>query len=308
MRIKTPKFWYKKHSWRGCLLWPLSLLYLIGRQIHVFARKTYNAPIPVICVGNLTTGGAGKTPIAIAIMRLVKEQKLFKNPVFLSRGYGGDEEILLGREAPVIVNANRVEGAHQAVKQNADLIIMDDGFQNNTLHKDLNILVINGYDGFGNGLALPAGPLRELKNAAISRADIIAFTGHDRHGIKQSLPAFKPMLQTQVLLVDNHIDKSKPVLGFAGLARPGKFKYSLEQNGYDVVEFIRFADHHAYSQNDLDALIKRAKEINAQLVTTEKDFVKLQSLNGHEQVTPMAITLEFQSTETLLQKIKALQK
>lgn len=294
--MKTPAFWTTTPGLASALLWPLSQLYRLGQSLH---RRTapapYKAPVPVICVGNLTAGGNGKTPSVIALLDLINAHKLAARPFVLTRGYGGtekgpaivdpihhnaaqvgEEPLLLARTAPVVVCADRGAGARHAVAHGADLLLMDDGLQNPGLHKDLRFVVIDGASGFGNGLLLPAGPLREPLAQGAQRADGFILIGEDRHNVQSALPAAKPVFTASIQPhnIPAPDDQSRYV-AFAGLGRPEKFKETLVQKRLSVAHFEAFPDHHVYTARDYARLSALAAQHHARLITTEKDAIKL---------------------------------
>ena len=287
--MRAPDFWHRDDAAAqvaAAALAPLGLLY--GAAVRWKARhaKPYRARIPVICVGNLTAGGTGKTPIAIAIADAIIARG--KNPFFLTRGYGGrlagpvvvnrhhtaadvgDEPLLLARKAATVVARNRRDGAMLAVERGADVIVMDDGHQNFTLHKDLSLIVVDGERGFGNGRVLPAGPLREPVEQGLSRADAVIVAGDGT----PDLPAFNRLvLRARVAPPDAAEWRDRRVVAFAGIGRPEKLFRSLAGLGAELVATVTFADHHPYAKEELTDLKTRAN--GAQLVTTEKDYVRL---------------------------------
>ena len=300
--MRAPGFWYaqgEKERSGGVwprLLSPLGHVYALAGKMRARQTKPYVASVPVICIGNLTAGGTGKTPLTLA---LVKELSALGERAFiLTRGYGGkmsgplmvnpgnhaaadvgDEALLLSRAAPTVVSRNRADGAQFAVRQGASLILMDDGYQNPGLKKDFSIVVVDGETGFGNGKVIPAGPLREPVAGGLARADAIVMMGHtiaaqdaDRLALTRAkAPLFTGMLEPQP---QEEIFRQR-VLAFAGIGRPEKFFQTAESVGYRVVATKSFADHHAYSQKDIETLFAEAKEQAAQLLTTEKDLVRL---------------------------------
>ena len=300
--MKTPVFWQHK-NFTTFILYPLGKLYSLATRLNLKFHKPQRVNIPVICIGNLTAGGSGKTPTAISIAAIL--QTMGYKPFFVSRGYGGklnnvlvstnlhtpeqvgDEPLLLARQAPVIVNANRFQGAQTAISHGADIIIMDDGFQNPKLHKDLSFLVFDGSIGYGNGFCIPAGPLREELSHGLKRAQAIIIIGEDKKNLKQqiSLPSF----EGKISALKPQISGSR-VMAFAGIGRPEKFYLSLKELGFELVKTIDFPDHHFYSIQELQDLIKQAKDNNCQLITTSKDFVKIpQNLQQHFQVLEIEI-------------------
>jgi tetraacyldisaccharide 4'-kinase len=289
--MRAPDFWtgtdFGSKAARF-LLWPLSCLY--GASVAWKAKHAVPliANAKIICVGNLTAGGSGKTPVAIAIAQALAARGM--KPVFLSRGYGGrrhgplrvqssdsaadvgDEPLLLNAVAPVIVSRDRRGGALLAIENGADVIVMDDGFQNFDIMKDISIVVVDGEAGFGNGHVLPAGPLREPVSHGLKRADAVIVVGAG--GV--ALEGFGgPVLHADIRHVDDGAFKDRRVVAFAGIGRPEKFFASLRMAGADLADTMEFGDHHAYTSADLARLRSKARSLEAELVTTEKDYVRL---------------------------------
>jgi tetraacyldisaccharide 4'-kinase len=288
--MKSPGFWQKPNAPLARLLAPLGWAYAEVTAWHLAHGHPWNAPVPVICIGNLTAGGAGKTPIVRDLARRLKIQGY--RPGIVSRGYGGtaegplkvdpdlhhaalvgDEPLLLARDAPCWVTKDRAEGARAMVADGIDVILMDDGLQNPTLHKDLCIIVVDGTTGFGNGRPIPAGPLREHVAAGVARADALIITGEDGCNLGGIFSSQIKVLQTSVA-IQNGLPAGA-LVAFAGIGRPEKFRTTLVSAGANVVDFQAFADHHAYSEGELTALSAKAQRLGAELVTTEKDWVRL---------------------------------
>ncbi len=285
--MRTPKFW-EHNGLMAHILKPISWLYGYVTQWRIHHKKPYHCGAKVICIGNITAGGVGKTPVAIAMAeRYINEgKKVF----FVTRGYKGklkniivdldkhtpsetgDEARILALTAPTVIATDRAHGAKLAIKNGADMIIMDDGFQNQTLYKDESWLVFDGTVGVGNGQIIPSGPLREELKTGQSRADYIIIMGEDKTDLakKCTLPVFYGRLEPQALDLDN-----KNVMAFAGIGHPAKFYQTLSDMGYNVVKSFDFADHYAYKKSDIAKLVNMAKAQSLELVTTEKDFVKL---------------------------------
>lgn len=282
--MRAPEFWQQRGP-AALLLAPLGALYGASVAWKVRHAAPYRAAARVICVGNLTAGGSGKTPVALAIgARLTARHE----PVFfLTRGYGGtergpaqvrsdnsatqmgDEALLLARHAPTVVARNRAEGAAYAVTQGAKTIVMDDGHQNFTLAKDLSIVVVDGESGFGNGLMIPAGPLRESVAQGLARADAVVIMGDG----DPVLGNYKGPVLRAKLIADGESLRGRRVFAFAGIGRPEKFLASLKEAGAIVTGTQFFADHHPYRDGEIAALQARAGD--ADLITTEKDLVRL---------------------------------
>ena len=292
--MREPAFWWQPGT--GGLLSPLAALYGAVAALRLQAPGR-GIGLPIICVGNLTVGGAGKTPAALAVARLLLAAH--ERPFFLSRGHGGrlrgpvrvnpahhsaadvgDEPLLLARLAPTIVARNRVQGAMTARFGGAGVIVMDDGFQNPSLTKDLAILLVDGRRGIGNGRIIPAGPLRAPLEVQISRAHCLVIVGPAqgadavarvarRHGVTILHARLEPDRDVLAAL------RRRKVLAFAGIGDPEKFFATLAAAGIDVAERAGFADHHRYTAGEAQALVARAEAANLLLLTTEKDIARL---------------------------------
>ena len=281
--------------------------------------KPYKSKIPVICIGNFTMGGAGKTPSALYVAEILKQKGL--TPAFLTRGYGGqiigphlvlpdqntseevgDEPLLLARSAATVVSRNRAIGAQfiEALTDKPDIIIMDDGFQNPGLAKDLNIIVIDGATGVGNGKVFPSGPLRAPLSFQLKLADIIiTIGGTPIHFADDKTPQYSANIVPDCSTEDL---RDTPVIAYAGIARPSKFYRTLQDLGAIVQATHDFPDHHQFQEQDAVTLLNEAKTAAAQLITTEKDWVRLNSdeepfaaLKKHSRTIP--IRLEFDATQ-----------
>lgn len=285
--MRTPGFWSDRNL-LSTLLTPLGWVYHLATQINMAKHSPSKVNVPVICVGNLTAGGTGKTPTAVSLAKLLQQQN--RQPFFLSRGYGGalhnivvdptyhspqqvgDEPLLLSRQAPVVVNPNRYQGALTAIANGADTLIMDDGFQNPKLYKDLSFLVFDGGFGYGNGLCVPAGPLRESLHSGLKRANAIIVIGDDKHNLSKQFNL--PVFRGKIIPVAPEGMKRR-VIAFAGIGRPDKFYQSLRELDFEILETMDFPDHHFYKDKELDNLIKMAQENTSDLITTAKDLVKI---------------------------------
>lgn len=286
--MKTPQFWQYKNLVSWALFLP-GCLYALASWARIKFHKPKKAKVPVICIGNLTAGGSGKTPVTISIAKMLKS--CGKVPGVVSRGYGGklkgvlveikkhsaaqvgDEPLLLEKEAIVAVDPDRYEAAQIAIQNGADIIIMDDGFQNPTLYKDKSLLVVDGNFGLGNMMPIPAGPMREFFALGIKRADGVVIIGQDKHKVANMFGNL-PIFRAKVIAVAPKLEKEK-VLAFAGIGSPKKFYQSLEDCGVKVIKTKDFPDHHFYTKNELLSLIDEAKELDADLITTSKDMVKI---------------------------------
>lgn len=290
--MRAPEFWQEKDytaKLAVTALTPVGWAYGATVAWKAAHARPHRAGAKVVCIGNLTAGGSGKTPIAIAVARALIERK--KQTFVLTRGYGGkmrgpgivdrahdtfeetgDEALLLAGAAPVIVSRDRAAGATLADNERADVIVMDDGHQNFSLAKDLSIVVVDAETGFGNGRILPAGPLRENIAQGLARADAVVLVGDGT----PALPGFnRPVLRANLVPVDAPGVSGQRVVAFAGIGRPEKFFATLRALGAEIVEERAYEDHHAYTAAEFARLRARAKAENASLVTTEKDFVRL---------------------------------
>jgi tetraacyldisaccharide 4'-kinase len=277
------------------------------------ARQALARPVrverPVICVGNINLGGAGKTPIVLALARALSARGV--KPHLLTRGYGGseagplrvdpsrhafaqvgDEALLLAEAASTWVAHDRVRGARAAIAAGADLVILDDGLQNPGLAKDFSLAAVDGEYGFGNGHVLPAGPLREPLSAGLARVQAAVLIGQDRHGLGAELARRVPVLEAR-LEPDPAVGTAfagKRVLAFAGIGRPEKFFATLEGLGAILVGRVPFPDHHAYRPAEIERLLADAARENAILVTTAKDRVRLpRAALGRIEILPVSL-------------------
>jgi tetraacyldisaccharide 4'-kinase len=300
----------------GAFLGPIGALYDTAGQLRSALTKAARLPRPVICTGNLTAGGAGKTPTAIAIARWFLARG--KAPHFLTRGYRasaagplrvdpkrhgfrevGDEPLLLAAVAPTWIGGNRVASGLAACNADADLLVMDDGLQNPALTKDLSLVVVDGGYGVGNGRVFPAGPLRETVEHGLARADAAVMVGGDATRLGPMLESRLPVLGAR--LVPDPAAKAlagKRVLAFAGIGRPAKFFATLEALGATLVRRFAFGDHHAYHPDEIMRLVEEAHALKAQPVTTEKDLVRF-PLEARPMVTAVPVHLEWSDEQAL---------
>ena len=294
--MQAPKFWDDKASKIAKLLSPLGNVYAWTVAHRLAHHRPYQSKMPVICVGNISVGGTGKTPVCLALVELL--QKRGKEPWFLNHGYRaaqqsvivdtkthtaldvGDEALLLAKYASTIVDSARDRGAQLAEKCGVSLLIMDDGFQNPSLVKTFSFVVVDGTKGFGNERVLPAGPLREPVLAGLKRADALILVGQDKWGVQAYLKKNKldlPVLCGQFVPERADLEKlkGKAVYAFAGLGNPQKFFNMLLSEGIQVAQTQFFPDHYFYTRFDIEDLKKKAK--GAVLATTSKDWVKIPS-------------------------------
>lgn len=310
--FSSPEFWNR----RGLMAWllsPASALYAGLTALRSAFARPYHSALPVICVGNITVGGTGKTPLVSVLCTALQAADL--TPVILSRGYGGrlkgpvicdpalhdasdigDEALMLSDNFVVVVAADRAIGAQFIERQtDADVIIMDDGMQNPWLAQDMKIAVFDGQRGTQNGMLFPAGPLRQSLSGAIDRLDAVIFNGADDTSISQKLPPDLLCIEGRLEPDAAQIDRlaGKRIMAFAGIGNPVRFFRMLEGLGVDLVKQSGFADHHPYSAVDLDRLFADAQNFGAELVTTRKDWIRLPP-DWRERVSVIAVTMQFQ--------------
>ena len=293
--MRAPAFWAAERGGvAAASLAPLSWAYHAGARVRAGLVRPACAGLPVICVGNFTVGGAGKTPTVLALAALLAEDGI--RPHILTRGYGGgergplridparhdacavgDEALLLARAAPTWLSRDRPAGAAAAASAGAPLVLLDDGMQSPGLKKDLCIAVVDGGAGFGNGRLLPAGPLREPLARGLGRVQALVLVGLDRRGALAALgPLAVPVVEATLVPGEEiRALRDRPVVAFAGIGRPKKFFETLAEGGCTVIARYAFADHHRYKPGEIAAIIRYAEERDAVPVTTEKDHVRL---------------------------------
>jgi tetraacyldisaccharide 4'-kinase len=315
--MRDPAFWWRDGSLTAGLLAPLGLAYgaIAARRM---AKQGARAKVPVICVGNFTLGGAGKTPTALWLARML--QAASERPCCLSRGYGGDhagpklvdpqtdsasqvgdEALLLARVAPTIVSRDRVAGAQAATATGASVIVMDDGLQNASLAKDFTLAVVDGRRGIGNGRVFPAGPLRAPLDAQIAQCDALLIVGDAQKTTNVVAAAGKrPVFQGRLAPDEVALTalKGRNVFAFAGIGDPEKFFATLTQAGIAVTQQRAFADHHRFSGEEAAVLTMQAEHEGLTLLTTEKDHARmagdpaLAALAERAQVLPVTLVVD----------------
>ena len=307
MRLEPPSWWYgKRVPLAAWALWPVSAAYggIVERRFRT--ASPYRSKLPVLCVGNFTMGGAGKTPVALKLASMLSQTG--SQPGFLTRGYGGsergphlidsatdcadrvgDEPLLLARATPTVVSRDRSAGAKLLETLGVDAIVMDDGFQNPSLEKDFSLVVVDAGAGVGCGRVFPLGPLRAPLAFQLRKADaVVILGGQDRtylaELIKQKSQEFRstPLPVFNAKIVPAVADElgGRPFLAFCGIGRPAKFIDTLRGAGIAVAKSRSFPDHHPYSEADARSLLADAKALDAGLITTEKDHTRLKGAQG----------------------------
>ena len=309
--INTPEFWYKKDlisKFKTLLLLPFSIVWILLSLIKKNFAKRYKSHLKVICIGNLSIGGTGKTPFSIQTYKIL--EILGYKPVFLTRGYRGltkgpilvnkshnhkdvgDEALLLSKVGTTIVSSNRCIGAKyiENLKKNYDIIIMDDGLQNYQLEQDIKLLLIDKKLLFGNGYCIPAGPLRQTITQGLKKIDAIIFTGDgDIKDINLNFINNIQNFDTKLEIKNTFKTKQNNFLAFCALGNPIKFFNTLKKNNFKIVLTKSFPDHYEYKNKDINTLREEADNRNLKLITTEKDYVKIDDKENEISVLPIEI-------------------
>lgn len=308
--MRTPCHWQHR-GLLSTLLLPFSYLYGIGARYDRTHTVAQRAALPVISIGNVTAGGAGKTPTAIALAAMLRS--MGQTPHLITRGYGsdatatrraettsdwrsiGDEALLLAQAAPTWVGRDRIASSEAAKQAGATLVIADDALQHHRILRDISILVIDGAYGFGNGHLIPAGPLREPIVDALARTDAVILIGENHHGLRFDKLVFNARLQP---VGDTAWLRAQRLLAFAGLARPEKFFATLKVLGADLIGTYRFPDHHPFTARELDMLCYAAEKAGAMAIATAKDAVKFPPAY-REKIRVLDVALSFDDTPGL---------
>jgi tetraacyldisaccharide 4'-kinase len=321
MTSRAPDFWWDPEARAAALaLWPVSRIWGAVAAWRMAKPPRYRAPVPVICVGNFTVGGAGKTPTTIALARMARGRGL--KPGILATGYGagvsapvvvdpsvhiaakvGDEGLLLAAVAPTVVARDRVEGARLLVDRGVDIIIMDDGFQNPALAVDLSLVAVDAAVGIGNGRIVPSGPLRAPLTLQLRRAGALLVVGEGVAAdslVRAAARAGRPTVRARIRPARVREWRKDPILAFAGIGHPKKFFATLAETHAPVARTLSFPDHYAYTAIDAEKLLAIADADKLRLVTTEKDFARLAGATGalaklRERAEPFHVLLEFEN-------------
>lgn len=324
--MRQPRFWYEPAGLRSGLLAPLAAVWEFGARRRIQRGKWERVGAPVVCIGNLTVGGAGKTPTAVAVAQRLSEAGM--SPHFLTRGYRGsetgpvlvderkhrasdvgDEALLLAAFAPTWVSDDRLVGAKRAVEAGAEVLILDDGHQDPSLARDLTLIVADASAGFGNGRTMPAGPLRERLAAGLERGDMVVAIGSpaarekfsETWGLQMKIPIVGAELKPLPVGIDWN---GMRVVAFAGIGHPEKFFSTLGSLGAEVKHAAPLADHLPLTERLLIRLEKKSKLLSAQLVTTEKDAVRLPQ-NWRTRVLTLPVRLQFENSQLMDEHLSA---
>ena len=280
MKILKPKFWDQNYiTFFSILLLPITLLY----KLLIYFRKSFssskNFPIPIICVGNIYIGGTGKTPVSMKICKILRE--LNQKPVIIKKKYESqkDEITLVKKYYKILTSKKRVKAINDAIEKKFDIAILDDGYQDRGIKKDLNIICFHGKQKIGNGFTIPSGPLRESLSE-LKNCQIILINGKKDTEFEQKLKLYNREIE---FFYYNYIPKNienfknKKLIAFAGIGNPSNFFDLLKENHLNVVKEISYPDHFNYDDKILNNLQKLEEQYKAKLITTEKDFLRINS-------------------------------
>ena len=306
MNFFKPKFWDKTEiSLFTILLFPIAIIL----KLLIFLRKSFtkknHLSIPIICIGNIYLGGTGKTPLSIEIFSILKS--LNKSPAFIRKRYKSfqDEVALQEQVGSVFQNRKRLTAIKEAIQSKADVAILDDGFQDFSVYKNFSIICFNEKQWIGNGLTIPAGPLRE-ELSALKRANCVIINGEKNISIENSIYSNNKKIKifySKYKLKNINEFKNKKVIAFAGIGNPINFFNLLEKNGIDIIEKIKFPDHHKYSDKELKNLSNKIKDNDTILLTTEKDYFRInQELK--KKIKYLKISIKIENENEFINEIK----
>ena len=306
MNLFKPKFWDKNQiSFFSVLLFPVTLLIKFLAFFKASITKKYESPIPIICVGNIYLGGTGKTPLCIEIFSILKNLNM--KPAFIRKQYAHfqDEANLQESIGPIYQSKQRIEAILEAAKNNINVAILDDGFQDFSIKKNLSIVCFNEKQWIGNGLTIPSGPLRS-NLSALKKADCVIINGKKNNNIEnrilgenEKIKIFYCNYKTQN--VDQF--KNKKIIAFAGIGNPENFFDLLIENKLNIIETVKFPDHHKYSEKELENLLNKIKDNNSILLTTEKDYFRISEKNKIK-IKCLKINVEIENKNQFIEEVK----
>ena len=306
MNFFKPKFWDKNQiTFFSILLLPVALIIKFLALSKVVLTKTYESSIPVICVGNIYLGGTGKTPLCIEIFSILK--KLNMNPAFVRKQYDlyKDEADFQKSIGPVYQSKKRIDAVKEAKQNNVDVVILDDGFQDFSINKNLSIICFNEKQWIGNGFTIPAGPLRNSLSA-LKKADCVIINGKKNKNIENKIFLENKRIK---IFYSNYKPQNikefqnKKIIAFAGIGNPENFFDLLMENNLNIIETLKFPDHHKYSENELEKLLNKTKINNSILLTTEKDYYRI-SENYKKNIKCLKIKVEIDNEIQFIEEIK----
>ena len=323
-KLGYPGFWQKKNNLIEkiiiLLLLPFTFIYYLASKFDKKLTKKNKVGIPVISVGNINTGGSGKTPFVIYLVNLLKKEKI--NSHVVSRGYlgnlhgpvkvdlkkhsykdVGDEALLLAKETTTWVSKNKFEGTLMATLNGADVVILDDGLQNYSIHQDLKIMIVDGGFGFGNQFLLPSGPLRETISFGIKKSDMLIIFNKDENDIEKKIKNKITIIHANSKIKNFSQLKNKKIVGFSGIGRSEKFHSSLKDQKLNIIKFFPYPDHYSYNKKEINNLINYAKKNNAVLVSTLKDKQRI-NIDQRKKISFLDLKIEVKEEKNLINFLK----
>jgi len=303
MKMLKPGFWDKNFSFISILLYPFSLIYLVLLIIKKILVSSKKFKIPVICVGNIYVGGTGKTPLAIFLSNNLDNNK---KPVIIKKNYKNhyDEYELIKSKTDLIVGKNRAAAIIEAIDNKFNVAILDDGFQDSSIYKDLNIICFNSQQLIGNGMIFPSGPLREPFNS-LKSADIVIINGHKNSNFERKIRTISNTVEifySKYLPVNIDQFKDKKLLAFAGIGNPENFFDLLKSENLNIEKTLKFPDHHEFDTKDLKKIVSIADKNKLEIITTEKDFQRLKSFKI-EHINYLELKLEIFEKDNFIKKV-----
>ena len=308
MKLSKPDFWKNKNSILAILLLPISIIIQIMYLIKniLVSKKIFQ--VPVICVGNIYVGGTGKTPLSIRMFNSLK--KTNKNPIIIKKFYNNQQDearLIKEKTGNIIQDNSRVEAIKSAIRKNFNIMILDDGFQDKSLEKSLNILCFNSEQLIGNGFTLPSGPLRE-PFSSIKNSQIIVINGSRDEVFEKKIYDIGhkniKIFYTKYLPLNIKKLENTEILAFAGIGNPQNFFKLLSNYNLKLKEKISYPDHYEYKKKDIEYLFTLSKKNNLRLLTTEKDFFRLKQLGLNEGINYLSVELGIQEEEKFFDEIK----
>ena len=306
MNFFKPKFWDKNQiSFFSILLFPIALLIKFLALSKQTLTKTQQSSIPVICIGNIYLGGTGKTPLSIEIFSILKNLEM--KPAFVRKKYKSfqDEINLQKQYGPIYQNKKRINAIKEAIRNNINIVILDDGFQDFSINKNFSIICFNEKQWIGNGLLIPSGPLREGLSA-LKRANCVVINGKKNVHIESQI--FKKNKEVKIfyttyqsLNINNF--KNKKIIAFAGIGNPENFFDLLKENNINILEKIKFPDHYNFSKNDLEHLINKSKKNDSILLTTEIDYFRINE-KYKKNINYLKIAIKIENRNQFIEEIK----
>ena len=306
MSFFKPKFWDKNQiSFFALILFPINLIIRLLSLFKYFITKTNQCSIPVICVGNIYLGGTGKTPLCIEIFLILKNLNM--NPAFIRKKYDSfqDEANLQKQVGPVYQNKKRKDAIEEAVKNRANIAILDDGFQDFSIKKNLSVVCFNERKWIGNGFTIPSGPLRE-DLSALKRANYVFINGQKNINIENEILKLNAKIKIYYSYYKpTNIDefKNSKIVAFAGIGNPENFFDLLKDNNLNIIETIKFPDHHEYSKKELENLLNKIESKDTILLTTEKDYFRI-SENFRKNINFLKIYTEIENKNEFIEELK----